>query len=239
VRTLGGYGRWHIGVVTDLRVAALVRASARIVQAKGGWEWSSGCSHPRRDRFVRRRSRQPEALRNPRRPRARRYRRVSGGPRRCSWRPEPTTTGPGCGRHRSSERAGPQPHSRLVSGRRAFPNGCLTARFGKPGSGRASRRFVALHHDARLEPRHVREPERRLFRAGRSPLTQEGPRKTRALCSTRNGAACYAETSSPVFCTTTSPTVIFGAFGSTSSSFCSRTQLVATRVDSSACSAVS
>jgi hypothetical protein len=39
-------------------------------------------------------------------------------------------------------------------------------------------------------------------------------------------------------CTTTSPLVIFGAF-STVSSFCSRTQLDARRVDSSACSAVS
>ena len=42
-------------------------------------------------------------------------------------------------------------------------------------------------------------------------------------------------TSSRVLCTTTSPLVIFGAFGSAVSSFSSRTQLDATRVDSSAC----
>jgi hypothetical protein len=40
-------------------------------------------------------------------------------------------------------------------------------------------------------------------------------------------------------CTTTSPLVIFGGFGSAVSSFCSRTELDATRVDSSACAEVS
>ena len=46
-------------------------------------------------------------------------------------------------------------------------------------------------------------------------------------------------TSSRVLCTTTSPLVIFGAFGSAFSSFSSRTQLDAMRVDSSACADVS
>jgi hypothetical protein len=49
----------------------------------------------------------------------------------------------------------------------------------------------------------------------------------------------YARTAPFVFFAITSPKVIFGAFGSALSSFSSRTQLDATRVDSSACADVS
>ena len=62
----------------------------------------------------------------------------------------------------------------------------------------------------------------------------------RAFSPAANGlVGCYAWTSSLVLCTTTSPLVIFGGFGSADSSFCSRTQLDATRLYWSACAEVS
>ena len=72
-----------------------------------------------------------------------------------------------------------------------------------------------------------------------SVRTERRPAGAGLLSYSERLRGCYAWTSSLVLCTTTSPLVIFGGFGSTVSSFCSRTQLDATRVDSSACSEVS
>src|SRR5437870_6299594 len=69
----------------------------------------------------------------------------------------------------------------------------------------------------------------RCFRAG-----AEGPRVAGLPCPVEPRA--YARTAPFVLrCAITSPKVIFGAFGSALSSFSSRTQLDARRVDSSAC----
>src|SRR5947207_2650617 len=67
---------------------------------------------------------------------------------------------------------------------------------------------------------------------------REGPRVAGLRCSVEPRA--YARTAPFVLrCAITSPKVIFGAFGSALSSFSSRTQLDARRVDSSACADVS
>src|SRR6266536_5412325 len=66
----------------------------------------------------------------------------------------------------------------------------------------------------------------------------EGPRVAGLPCPV--GPRAYARTAPFVLrCAITSPKVIFGAFGSALSSFSSRTQLDARRVDSSACADVS
>src|SRR5205823_5656318 len=73
----------------------------------------------------------------------------------------------------------------------------------------------------------------RCFRDGR-----EGPRVAGLPCPVEPRA--YARTAPFVLrCAITSPKVIFGAFGSALSSFSSRTQMDARRVDSSACADVS
>jgi hypothetical protein len=76
--------------------------------------------------------------------------------------------------------------------------------------------------------------------ASRAAKTDERP----ALCGPSLSLpigleACYAWTSSLTLCTTTSPVVIFGGFGSAGSSFSSRIQSAATFVESSACAEVS
>jgi len=73
-----------------------------------------------------------------------------------------------------------------------------------------------------------------------SANTNEKARTVRAFSALPTGLeACYAWTSSLTLCTTTSPVVIFGGFGSAGSSFSWRIQLAATFVESSACAEVS
>src|SRR5215211_9527293 len=98
------------------------------------------------------------------------------------------------------------------------------------GQGLRGRSAVVVRRLASWRP--YREPSAHRLKTARRPAGAG------LLCERVRGSR-YAPTSSRVLCTRTSPPVIFGELGSAVSSFSSRTQLDATRVDSSACAEVS
>ena len=138
---------------------------------------------------------------------------------------------------RDGRQEAPAPH-RLADGRRRRRHPRLRAGLAE------HRRQRARRARRRAPPARLRAPASTW--RGRSPSPQDrscemvtpttkkargrGPSLRR-----RTALRGHASTSAPVLCTTTSPPVIIGAFGIADSSFSSRTQSDATRVDSSAC----